>query len=72
MADLIAYEIHEELVRVLLCEYHRSSPSGYAQVAIAQLARTDREVFNRLAQLCRDGVKRNAVGDRPLDLALPI
>eukprot|EP00972_Heterocapsa_arctica_P068443 10112622-Heterocapsa_arctica.AAC.1 len=50
MADVMAYEVHEEIVRVLMTGCHRAAPSGYAAVTFEQLTRTDKEIFSRLAQ----------------------
>ena len=66
-ANLIAFENHELLVKMLLKAYARKPPPGYARVSLEQLRQADRELFLLLAQSTRAGVAVLPDGSRPLD-----
>ena len=71
MANLMAFKSHEALVTLLLSEYMRDPPPGYAKVSLAQVQRADREIFRRLAEMTRCGLQLRPDGKRPLDTHLP-
>ena len=71
MTDLCAFATHETLVRLLIGEYLRPPPTGYARVSLEQLHRADREIWRILAVRCRSGVRRRGDGVRPIEEAIP-
>jgi hypothetical protein len=67
-ANLMTFENHQKLNQLLLGEFLRTPPTGYARVSIEQMHNTDREIWRVLSQKCRAGVKPNPDGTRPLDV----
>ena len=65
-AGLISYSImeswHSELFKVMM----RLPPPGYSMVSIGQVINADRELFRRMAELTRHGIRPTSNGDRPL------
>jgi hypothetical protein len=72
MVDIAAYETLELLTDVLLKEYMKVPLPGHSKVSLEQIHRADREVFLRLSDMCRDGVKRLPDGRRPFDVHIPM
>ena len=70
MAGVMSYEVHDKLVTFLFDEYMRSPPEGYAKTTVDQLHNADREIWSRLAKLCRSGVRSIMGGPRPLEVHL--
>ena len=70
IADLMSFEMHERIVGGLLSEYLRPPPVGYSKITAEQLSRTDREIFKRLQEWCRKGIRRATDGSRPLESIL--
>ena len=70
MAGVMSYEVHDRLVTFLFDEYMRSPIEGYAKTTVDQLHNADREIWNRLAKLCRSGVRAPPGGSRPLEVHL--
>ena len=71
IADLMDYDTHQNIVDLLLREYMRAPPHGYAKVSLEQICRADREIFKGLQDACRSGIRRDVAGARPLDSAVP-
>jgi hypothetical protein len=61
MGGLCSFEAHEALA-----EYMRPPPHGFARLSLAQLERADREVFTRLAESTRAGLRLDQTGQLPL------
>jgi len=66
MADLIDWELHEQLRNDLMGTLSRQPPPGYARVSVGQIRRADETLFQIMARMVRAGIKRTA-GKRPLD-----
>jgi len=72
VADIVAFEAHEEWADLLLeCTQVEQVP-GYARVSLEQALRADKELWQRIAGSCRDGVRRTAIGARPVELAIQV
>jgi hypothetical protein len=69
-AQVMAFATHEKLVSLLFTEYMRDPPIGFRKVSQDQMMRADREVFRRLQELTRKGIRPAADGARPIDAAM--
>ena len=58
---------HEKLVTLFFTEYLREQPVGFARVSQDQMMRADREIFRRLQELTRGGIRPSMDGSRPID-----
>ena len=70
MADLMGWQVHEQLRQDLMSAMMRPPLPGYERVSKTQVRRADEIAFTLLSKMCDGGVKREK-GIRPLDLALP-
>ena len=68
-ANLINYEIFEKWHVLLYTFINRPSPPGYAQVSLTQALGADRELFKRMAEKTRSGIRQRQDGSRPLQEA---
>ena len=64
---ILAYDIHDSLINAYFHELVRDAPEGYRRPSLDQVYRADRELWKRLAEQLRDGVRPSAAGVRPLD-----
>ena len=69
-ASLISFEKHRDWVDKLFYKRAADPLRGHSKVTIEQLEVADRALFNRLAELCRDGIVPDGGGIRPLDTAI--
>jgi hypothetical protein len=69
-AQVMAFGTHEKLVALLFTEYMREPPIGFRKVSQDQMMRADREVFRRLQELTRKGIRPASDGARPIDAAM--
>ena len=70
MGRVCSFNKHEVLVRLLIGECQRSPPAGFRSTSLAQVERTDREVFKRIAELTRSGLQGPLGGPLPFEVAL--
>ena len=66
-ADVIRWETHEAWIREMFSHLYRAPPPGYARVSVAQILRADRELFTKVAEVCREGITPRADGSLPVD-----
>ena len=77
LANLMSYEKHEMLIKLLFSELQRDPPEGFKKPSMSQLSAADREVHAKLAEKTRAGLPMGPNGELPLDqhmesvLALP-
>ena len=71
MADLMSYDLHEQLVEILFSALMKEPKSGKLKVTREQILEADQEAFLQLSGATRDGIRRTQGGARPLDVALP-
>jgi len=64
------YETHELWVAVLFSELTRTPIPGIGKVTIPILHRADRELWRRIAEDCRHGVRPTADGAMPVDVSI--
>ena len=64
---LVSFEIGMAWINSLFNIMAQPVAPGFARVSLAQLLRTDRMAFARMAELSRGGVRPTAAGARPLD-----
>ena len=66
-SGLISYGVmeswHSELFKIMM----RQPPPGYAHVSMGQVVNADRELFRRMAELTRNGIRPTSAGMRPLE-----
>ena len=70
LGRVCSFSKHELLVKLLIAEYQRSPPAGFRPTSLAQVERTDREVFRRIAELTRGGLQGPLGGPLPFETAL--
>ena len=66
-AQVMSFATHEKLVTLFFTEYLREQPIGFARVSQDQLMRADREIFRRLQEFTRGGIRPSVDGSRPID-----
>ena len=71
LSGLMSFDEHEKIVNLLFNRLADQAPPGYARVSLDQIHRGDREIFKALAVACRAGIRRDGMGVRPLEAALP-
>jgi hypothetical protein len=71
-ANLITFSVHEDWTTKLFEARMRSVIPGYCAIHMEQLQRADLALFERLAEMTRDGITPDAAGVRPLDNAIRI
>ena len=71
LSNLMDYQVHDKLTRMLMREFQRDTVPGFHRVALDQLHRADKEVWAFMAERTRDGLMPDAAGARPLDDLLP-
>ena len=69
-ANLITFDVHESWVTRLFDAKMRPVIPGYVPIRMDQIQRADLALFERLAELTRDGITPDAAGRRPLDAAI--
>lgn len=69
-ANLISFSVHEEWTTKLFECLVRPVVPGYSPILMDQIQRADTTLFERLAELTRDGITPDALGNRPLDAAI--
>ena len=70
IAKVMRYETHELWAQVLFSELTRTPIAGIGQVTIPMLHRADVELWRRVAEVCRSGVRPDAEGKLPVDEAV--
>ena len=68
-ADLLSWQVHERYLSSLFNHLRREAPAGFSKVTLQQVLRADRAAWTRLIESCQP-IRRNALGDLPLDTAL--
>ena len=71
LAQLMSYNVHDNMIRMFLREYSRPPIPGYAKISLIQIKNADEEVFVRLAASTPLGLNLGADGSYPLDSLLP-
>ena len=66
-AQIMSFATHEKMVNCYFQELMRDAPHGFRKVSMDQVVRADREVFRKLAELTRTGLKPTMAGTRPVD-----
>jgi hypothetical protein len=69
-AQIMSFESHEKLPKMFFKELMREPPPGFRRVTLDQVIRADREVFRKLAEMTRSGVKPESSGNRPIDTCI--
>ena len=67
MARLASWRAHQKIVRLLMSEYTRDQPEGFAPVTIHQIHTADKEIFLAMSELTEAGLETEAPGTYPLD-----
>jgi hypothetical protein len=70
LGGAMSYRKHDELVKLLVREHQREPPRGFSSLTYEQLERADREIFRRMAEVCRAGIQPDQTGKLPMDAAL--
>ena len=65
--NVMSFATHEKLVSLPFTEYMREAPPGFSKVSQDQLMRADKEVFRRLQERTRAGIRPALDGSRPVD-----
>ena len=68
----MSFEAHEEWADLLLECVQSEQVPGYARVSVEQALRADKELWLKITGSCRDGVRRSAIGARPVETALQV
>lgn len=68
-AGILSFEIHEKWIDFLLEHRLQKPPKGYAQVTWEQLMAADKELFKRVAEDCKTGIRPLPSGDKPVEKA---
>jgi len=66
MAALLTFEQHEKLIKHYFKEHLADPLPGYGRISLEQIARTDKEIFRRMAEETRAGLGLTASGKYPL------
>ena len=69
-AKLITFALMETWSEAILKVYLADPPPGYHRTSLAQIFRADAEMFRRMQELTRSGIRMNGVGTLPLDQAI--
>ena len=69
-ASLVKYSVFEGWHTQLYIHINRLPPPGYAQVDLAQALRADQELFRRMFEKTRGGIRQLANGTKPLETAM--
>ena len=69
-ASLLDYHLHATWIERLLSSRMRPAMEGFARVTMKQLELADKALFERMAELTRDGIVPDGAGLRPLDAAI--
>lgn len=67
LANLMSYEVHEEIISLFFTELQREPIEGFKKATLSQLSAADREVHLRLAEKTRSGLPLGPAGELPLD-----
>ena len=70
IANLCSFELLESWTEVLFADLVRDPPLGFQRVSVDQLARADRELWTRIADRCRAGIRPEPDGTRPFETDL--
>ena len=71
IAGMLTFEVHRRLGEEMLGAAQKPLPAaGFAQVTLDQLSAYDVEVWRRVAESTRSGIRPGADGARPLDAVL--
>ena len=68
-ANLVDYSLFEKWHVALYTHLNRLPPPGYAQVTLSQAIAADQELFKRMAEKTRSGIRQRQDGTRPLQVA---
>ena len=71
-AGILKFEIHETWSEKLFIARMKPAIVGYARVSFNQLEAADKSVFERMAEMTREGIVPDPTGKRPLDDALRV
>jgi hypothetical protein len=66
-AGLVSFEIMERWHTALYIHLMRKAPQGYANITMNQVLLADMELFKRLTELTRSGIRTKCNGERPLE-----
>jgi len=67
MAALLSFDQHEKLIKYYFKEHLADPLPGYGRISLEQIARTDKEIFRRMAEETRAGLSLTPSGGYPLD-----
>ena len=70
MAGICTYEEHQKIVDHFMRELQREPLHDFHKTSLEQVARADRFLFVKIAEMTRTGLKRNLRGDLPVELAM--
>ena len=70
IANIMDYDVHEQLADHLTSAFVREPLQGYSKVSILQIEQADRHCFGRMANLTRMGIRQKPDGTYPLHDAL--
>ena len=66
-----SFSIVEKYNAMLMRCLQEPSPPGYRQVDVAQILKADQRAWLRMSETVKNGLKRDASGNLPVDLAFP-
>jgi len=68
LANLMSFEVHENIINLLFCELQRDATIQFKKVSSSQIAQADGEIHVKLAEATRAGLSFGPKGELPLDL----
>ena len=70
-AHIMSYKVHDKVVQLYLKYYLKDPQLGFDRVSFDQILRADHELFRRMVEETRGGIK-SLGGRRPLDALVPM
>lgn len=70
IAGICTYEEHQKIVDHFMRELQREPLHDFHKTSLEQVARADRFLFVKIAEMTRTGIKRDSVGSLPVELAM--
>ena len=68
--DMLPYLVSEKYHNMLFDLMARMVPSSHYAISMEQIVQADKQVWLKVAELCRSGLSRNAAGILPIEAAL--
>lgn len=68
--DVLPYEAGERYVNMLFELMQKTVPSAFSPITMEQIVIADRQVWLKMAEICRSGLSKDDTGKYPLETAL--